>query len=77
MTNLLYNRKPVFIFLFLSMPLMLWGVYCFAYKRTNGNVSQSILFVLYFLGMKLGLIELNPKEFDEPQLEREPIHILI
>ena len=39
--------------------LLALGAFIYSLRRTNGNVYQSIMFSLYFLGIKLGLIEFN------------------
>ena len=58
--------KSILIFLFFSS---LSGAFYYALKRTNGNVCQSIMFTMYFLAIKIGLIgpNLSPKlDQDQP-----------
>ena len=57
--------KSIIIFLFFSS---LSGAYYYALKRTNGNVCQSIMFTMYFLAIKIGLIGPNlPPKLDQDQ----------
>jgi hypothetical protein len=48
--------KSILIFLFTSSIL---GVFFYALNKTDKNVSKSILFTLYFLFIKIGLIVPN------------------
>lgn len=48
--------KSILIFLFVSSTTC---VFYYSLKRTNGNIGQSIMFTLYFLGIKIGLIGPN------------------
>jgi hypothetical protein len=48
--------KSILIFLFI---LYLAGAFFYALHRTDGNVYKSILFTLYFLAIKIGLIGPN------------------
>ena len=57
--------KSILIFLFGSSIL---GAFSYALKRTNGNVYKSVLFTLYFLAIKIGLIPPNvPLELNQYQ----------
>jgi hypothetical protein len=48
--------KSIIIFLFASSIL---GAFSHPLSRTDGNVYESILFTLYFLAIKIGLITTN------------------
>ena len=48
--------RSILIFLFVSSTL---SVFYYALKRTNGNLYQSIMFSMYFLAIKIGLIAPN------------------
>ena len=48
--------KSILIFLFVSSTL---SAFYYALKRTNGNVYQSIMFTMYFVAIKIGLIGPN------------------
>ena len=48
--------KSIIIFLFVTSTV---SAFYYALKRTNGNVYQSILFTMYFLAIKIGLIAPN------------------
>lgn len=48
--------NSIFRFLFFSS---LSGAFFYALYRTNGNILKSLLFALYFLGIKIGLIVAN------------------
>jgi hypothetical protein len=48
--------KSILIFLFVSSTL---SAFYYALKRTDGNVWQSIMFAMYFLAIKIGLIAPN------------------
>lgn len=52
--------KSILIFLFVTSTV---STFYYALKRTNGNVYQSIMFTMYFVGIKIGLIgpNLSPK----------------
>ncbi len=42
--------------------------FCYALNRTNGNVYKSIMFTVYFLAIKIGLITTNvPSKLDQHQ----------
>jgi len=62
--------RSILIFLFVSSTL---SAFYYALKRTDGNVCKSIMFTMYFLAIKIGLIgpnvplELNPHQ-PNPQL---------
>ena len=57
--------KSILIFLVLSS---LSGAFYYALKRTNGNVCQSIMFTIYFLAIKIGLIGPHlPPKLDQDQ----------
>lgn len=48
--------KSILIFLFVSSTT---SAFYYALKRTNGNISKSIMFTMYFLSIKIGLIGPN------------------
>ena len=48
--------KSIFIFLFVTS---IRNAFYYALKRNNGNLYQSIIFTMYFLGVKIGLISPN------------------
>jgi predicted solute-binding protein len=48
--------KSILVFLFVSSTLR---AFYYALKRTDGNVCQSIMFTVYFLAIKIGLIGPN------------------
>ena len=57
--------KRILIFFFFSS---VSGAFFYALHRTNGNVSKSVLFTLYFLAIKMGLIPPNvPLKLDHHQ----------
>ena len=57
--------NSILIFLFFSS---VSGAFYYALKRTNGNVCQSIMFTMYFLAIKIGLIGPNlPPKLDQDQ----------
>jgi len=57
--------KSILIFLFASSIL---GAFSYALNRTDGNVYKSVLFTLYFLAIKIGLIAPNvPLELNQDQ----------
>jgi len=57
--------KSILIFLFVSSTL---SAFYYALKRTNGNVGKSIMFTMYFLAIKIGLIGPNvPLKLDQDQ----------
>ena len=57
--------KSILIFLFVTSTV---SAFYYALKRTNGNVSQSIMFTMYFVGIKIGLIGPNlPPKLDQDQ----------
>ena len=57
--------KSILIFLFASSIL---GAFSYALNRTYGNVYKSVLFTLYFLAIKIGLISPNvPLELNQNQ----------
>ena len=57
--------KSILIFLFVSSTL---SAFYYALKRTDGNVCQSIMFTMYFLAIKIGLIAPNvPSKLDQHQ----------
>lgn len=59
-----FSRR-ILIFFFLSS---VSGAFFYALHRTNGNVSKSVLFTLYFLAIKMGLIAPNvPLKLDHRQ----------
>lgn len=57
--------NSILIFLFFSS---LSGAFYYASKRTNGHVCQPIIFTMYFLAIKIGLIGPNlPPKLDQDQ----------
>jgi len=61
--------KSILIFLFVSSSL---GAFSYALNRTDGNVYKSVLFALYFLAIKIGLIAPNvPLKLDHHQLNQQ------
>jgi hypothetical protein len=57
--------KSILIFLFLSSTV---STFYYALKRTDGNVCKSIMFTMYFLSIKIGLIGPNlPLNLDQDQ----------
>jgi len=57
--------RSILIFLFFS-PIL--GAFFYALNRTDGNVLKSLLFALYFLAIKIGLIAPNvPLELNQNQ----------
>ena len=57
--------KSILIFLFVPSTL---SAFYYALKRTDGNVYQSIMFTMYFLAIKIGLIAPNlPLKLDHHQ----------
>ena len=57
--------RSILIFLFVGSIL---GAFSYALNRTNGNLGKSIIFTMYFLAIKIGLIvpnissKLNPHQ---------------
>ena len=63
--------NSILIFLFFSS---VSGAFYYALKRTNGNVCQSIMFTMYFLAIKIGLIGPNlPPKLDQDQSIQQPV----
>jgi len=57
--------RSILIFLFVSSTL---SAFYYALKRTDGNVCKSIMFTMYFLAIKIGLIAPNvPSKLDPHQ----------
>jgi hypothetical protein len=57
--------KSILVFLDISSTL---SAFYYALKRTDGNVCQSIMFTMYFLAIKIGLIAPNvPLKLDHHQ----------
>ena len=57
--------KSILIFLFLSSTL---SAFYYGLKRTDGNICKSIMFTMYFLAIKIGLIAPNvPLKLDHHQ----------
>ena len=57
--------KSILIFLFLSSTL---SAFYYGLKRTDGNICKSIMFTMYFLAIKIGLIAPNiPFELNQNQ----------
>ena len=57
--------KSILIFLFFSS---ISGAFFYAMRRTKGNILKSLLFALYFLAIKIGLIAPNiPLELNQDQ----------
>jgi hypothetical protein len=57
--------RSILIFLFVSSIL---GAFSYPLNRTDGNVSKSVLFTLYFLAIEIGLIPPNvPLKLDHHQ----------
>lgn len=48
--------RSILIFLFVSSTL---SAFYYGLKRTDGNVCKSIMFTMYFLAIKIGLIAPN------------------
>ena len=58
-------KRNILIFLFVASTV---SAFYYALNRTNGNVGKSIIFTMYFLSIKIGLIGPNVViELDEPQ----------
>ena len=58
--------KSILIFLFLSSTT---SEFYYALDRTDGNLGQSIMFTMYFLAIKIGLIgPIITDGFEPPQL---------
>jgi len=53
--NMKFSRS-ILIFLFVGSVI---GAFSYALNRTNGNVYKSVIFILYFLDTKIGLIVTN------------------
>jgi len=54
--------RSIVIFLFVSSII---GAFSYGLNRTNGNVYKSIMFTMYFLAIKIGLITMNvPSKLD-------------
>ena len=67
--------KSILIFLFFSS---VSGAFYYALKRTDGNVYQSIMFTMYFLAIKIGLITPNiPPKLDQYQPNQQLISRVI
>jgi len=67
-------KKSILIFLFVSSTL---STFYYALERTNGSVSKSIIFTMYFLGIKLNLIGPNVRMvFDQYQSNQEICRVL-
>lgn len=67
--------KTMLIFLFVISSI---GVFNYALKRTEGNIYHSTLFLLYFLGIKTGLIKLKvPVEFTSSQSNQESVNRIV
>ena len=63
--------KSIFIFLFVTS---IRNAFYYALKRNNGNLYQSIIFTMYFLGVKIGLILPNiPPKLDQCQPNQQLI----
>ena len=63
----IYMKFSKSILIFLSCSSVS-GAFFYALHRTNGNVSKSVLFTLYFLAIKMGLIAPNvPLKLDHHQ----------
>jgi hypothetical protein len=59
------SLRSIIIFLFVSSII---GTFSYALNRTNGNVYKSIMFTVYFLAIKIGLITMNvPSKLDQHQ----------
>ena len=57
--------KSILIFLFVSSTV---SAFYYALDRTKANVGQSIMFTMYFLGIKIGLIGPTVvRAFDPPE----------
>jgi hypothetical protein len=57
--------RSILIFLFIGSVL---GAFSYTLNRTNGNVYKSVIFTLYFLAIKIGLIAPNvPLKLDHHQ----------
>ena len=57
--------RSILIFLFVSSTL---SAFYYGLKRTDGNVWKSIMFTMYFLAIKIGLIAPNvPSKLDHHQ----------
>ena len=66
--------KSILIFLFVSSTT---SAFYYALKRTNGNISKSIMFTMYFLSIKIGLIGPNViRVLDQSQSNQEIIRVL-
>ena len=67
--------KSILIFLIVTSTV---SAFYYALKRTNGNVYQSIMFTMYFVAIKIGLIgpNLAPK-LDQYQLNPQLISRVI
>jgi hypothetical protein len=67
--------KSIIVFLFVPSTL---SVFYYALKRTDGNVCQSIVFTMYFLAIKIGLIAPNlPLKLDQYQPNQKLISRVI
>ena len=67
-------KKSILIFLFISSTL---SAFYYALSRTEGNVYKSIIFTIYFLSIKLNLIEPNlPIILDQCQSDQEIVRVL-
>jgi hypothetical protein len=57
--------RSILILLFVSSIIV---AFSYALNRTNGNVYKSIMFTVYFLAIKIGLITTNvPSKLDQHQ----------
>ena len=67
-------KKSILIFLFISSTL---SAFYYALSRTEGNVYKSIIFTMYFLSIKLNLVEPNlPIILDQCQSDEEIVRVL-
>ena len=67
--------KSIIVFLFVSSTL---SAFYYGLKRTDGNVCQSIMFTMYFLAIKIGLIAPNlPPKLDQYQPNQQLISRVI
>ena len=65
--------KSIVIFLFFS-PLL--SAFFYALHRTDGNVFKSLLFALYFVAIKIGLIAPNiPLELNQDQQNQHYVSV--
>lgn len=64
-----YSRS-ILIFLFVSSTL---SAFYYALNRTNGNVGKSIMFTMYFLAIKIGLIGPTVVRAFDPSQQNEQL----